>query len=39
MVVYSTTKPGQDGRHEARVFALAMGALFCIIYVLHVITF
>jgi len=38
MVVYSTTKPSQDGRHEARVFALAMGVLFSIIFALHVIT-
>jgi hypothetical protein len=31
MVVHNTIKTSQDGRHEARVFALAMGVLFGII--------
>jgi hypothetical protein len=33
------TKTSQDGPHEARVFALAMGVLFSIIFALHAITF
>jgi hypothetical protein len=39
MVVRSATKTNQDGRHEARVFALAMGLLFSIIFAMYAITF
>jgi hypothetical protein len=34
-----TTEPNQDGRQAARVFALAMGILFSIIFVMNAITF
>jgi hypothetical protein len=33
------TKTSQDGRHEARVFALTVGVLFSIIFALHAMTF
>jgi hypothetical protein len=33
------TEPSQDGRQAARVFALAMGILFSIIFVMNAITF
>jgi hypothetical protein len=34
-----TIEPSQDGRQVGRVFALGMGILFGIIFVLHAITF
>jgi hypothetical protein len=37
MVVH-TVEPNQDGRKVGRVFALAMGVLFSIIFVLQAIT-
>ena len=39
MVVQSTGRQDHDGRQAGRVFALASGILFSIIFVLHAITF
>jgi hypothetical protein len=39
MGVQITMRQDHDGRQAARVFALAWGILFSIIFVLHAITF
>jgi hypothetical protein len=38
-IIVVTAEPSQDGRQVGRVFALGMGILFGIIFVLHAITF
>ena len=39
ITTYSAAEPSRDGRHEARVFALAVGVLFSVIFALYAITF
>jgi hypothetical protein len=39
IMVVQSSRQDHDGRRAARVFALALGILFIIIFVLHALTF